>query len=75
MSNAGKYRCHGARKVMSSIKSMPRYAVVPLNDVRRNMKGYRMRVKDVQSSPREELMEQRVSSIQEVPGRSRWSKL
>ena len=41
---------------MSAVKRMPRYAVVPMNDVRRNMEGYRMWLEDVQSSPREELM-------------------
>ena len=61
MSNAGKYRCHGARKVMSSIKSMPRYAVVPKKDES---------LKVAQGSPREELLSRRVSSIQDGPSGS-----
>ena len=51
---------------MSAIKSIPRYAVVPMNDVRRSMERFWMGIEDVQSSPREELTSS-VSSIQEIP--------
>ena len=68
-----KYRCRGARKVVSAIMSMPRNAVVPINGVRRKVEEYRMWVKDLQSSPKEEPMS-RVSSIQDVSRRGWWSQ-
>ena len=53
------------------LKSMRRYAVAPMNDARRKYGGLAdVDMKEFQSFPREKLREQRISSIQDLPGRS-----
>ncbi len=55
---------------MSAVKRMPRYAVVPMNNVRRNMEGYPDVARRRSKLSKGRADEQKVSSIQDDPGGS-----